>query len=212
MRIVKDGETCERYESTCETLASLFEADAQVSPDAEAAIRAHASECAPCAGALETAAMLHRTRAALEVPEPDPSYWVSFSERLEARLRQQPGGGRASRLRPWAVRAGLAVAASAALVVGGLAVRHARRTPSTALPAEAELLQRLDEAPGEPVTEALDEIAPLDFEAALDDLADAEDLLPGEGAPDDDSAYDLFFELGDEDRDQLLKETRGEIG
>lgn len=210
------SEPCDRFESTCETLAGLSASGGEggLSGDAEEAMRAHASGCAPCAGAVRAAEALRRSQDARDVPEPGPSYWESFSERLDARLRASDasltaGATRRSR----ALGAALALAASAALIAGALAVRHLRGV-SLDPPPEAELLERLDRAPAEGVAEYLDEIAPPELAAAPEDLAEVEDLLHDDGTAgsDDDSPYDLFLDLGDEDRDRLLKEMRGEIG
>jgi hypothetical protein len=214
MRIVDPGEGCPRFESTCETLAGLGRADGPPAAAEEAAMRAHAAACEECAGTVRAFEALRRSRAAFEAPEPDASYWAGFSERLDVRLRASDAGvGVPAAKRRRARRAGLAVAASAALVAGVLGVRHMRRIEIVP-PVEAELLEKLDRASEDRIVEYLDEIAPPELGAAPEDLAEAGDLLHEDGAAgmDDETPYDLFFDLGDEDRDQLLEEMRGEIG
>jgi len=217
VRIVGPGDACGRFESTCEALANLVVGEVRPSPAELAAMRAHAAGCDACAGAIRAAEALGRARDAFEVPEPDASYWAGFAERLDARLRASGAGAGAaapSAVRWRALRGIGAAAAAAVLIAGALFVRHALRTAGV-VPAEAELLQRLDRAPEDRVAEYLDEIASPDPGAAADDLAEAGDLLheyDDAAIPSDDAPYDLFFDLGDEDRDHLLKELRGETG
>jgi len=217
VRLIGKQGTCGRFERTCEALALAARGGARLESSEARESRSHAQTCAECAGALRVAETLHAGREAIEVPEPDPAYWTGFNERLDARLREArtPDAATPSRA-PGTVRALLAAAAAVALVAAGLAVLHARRAIAPA-PAEAELVERLGRAPGERVTEVLDEVAPPELSAAEDELAEAADLLHDGGAvgapgADDDESYDLFFGSGDDDRDLWPQETHGENG
>jgi hypothetical protein len=219
MRLVGEGDACVRFEATCEALAELTAGLAArgetsgPSGEQQRTVREHAAACPACAGALRAAETLRRTEA-FDVPEPEPSYWPRFSERLAERIREAEGASRTpSRASTLRSRMALAVAASVVLAAGALAVREMRRTAAPT-PSEAELLETIGNSPDDRVAESLDEVAPPEIDAVPEDLAEAESLLgddPGT-LSEDDSPYDLFFDLGEEDRARLIKEMRGDIG
>jgi hypothetical protein len=225
--------SCSRYERTLELASRVA-----LAPHDRKVLDEHARHCDRCRDALATLEILRGAREAFAVPEPHPSYWVRFGERLEARLRRGSFGGlRAFDRIGLGSRLGLALGTAALFIVALLLVRRGpsgeahgpvMEAPSAARATlrEEELLGRLRAAPREELNRALEEVLVADAVESgvlpVGQSVEVEEPRGGESTLADevpmwtgtssDETYWLFQELDAGERARVLKEIHDELG
>jgi hypothetical protein len=93
--------------------------------DAEAARHPHLAVCEQCRRAVAGDRALLDLARAVDVPEPSPLFWDHFSARVAARLREEPGSGRARARLPWRFLAPLAATVTLLVVIVVIGTRPA---------------------------------------------------------------------------------------
>lgn len=188
------------------------------SPGDESSLLGHLEGCSECADLIGLSETLRGAAGAFSVPEPHPSYWVRFSEKVSDRLRAADAA--VARNPSWQARFALGMAVCSLMLASLVAIDPrgsvglSREASPSSRSMEAALLKKLDQLPAEKLAEVLDDWMPVEGLARPDDLTGLEDYGPEliQGIDPGVSPFELYQELGAEERSRLLEEIRGEMG